>query len=151
MTQQQLHTPDSVGARPIDPSFSANVGDDENTARVLDNAVPLQGASHADVVEYAVETPIRYAECFAMLADGRKVGLKEPRQFVGWSCHSPTRSLLFRADGAHLEVAVEERLRGHVPGSIRELIFESASEQRSNPPRKFIGVNGELVILPDAI
>jgi len=96
----------------------------------LDDTIPLQGASHADVVEYRVETPLRYAECFALLADGRKVSLQEPRKFVGWSGHDANRSLLFCCNGKHFEVP------------------EAEPQHRSSLARKFIGVDGDLVNLP---
>ena len=148
MTQHQLHAPTAPCGRLINAMFGASIGDQENMISVLDEAIPLQGASHADVVEYVVEIPLRFAECFAILADGRKVGLQEPRKFVGWSRHDPDRSLLFRSNGKHFEVAVERGLRGQAPGSIRQVFLESKSERRSSLARKFIGIDGDLVILP---
>ncbi len=65
----------------------------QNTARILDDLIPLRGASHADVVEYRVEIPMRYAECHALLTDGRKVRLVDSRKFLGWSSHDSRRSL----------------------------------------------------------
>lgn len=148
MTQQQLQTPVSLCGKLINALFGASIGDEADMVKALDEAIPLQGASHADVVEYCVEIPMRYAECLAVLTDGRKVGLQKPRQFKGWSQHSPNRSLLFRSNGKHFEVAVEERLRGNAPGCIREVYLEARSERRSSLARKFIGVDGDLVILP---
>jgi len=148
MTQQQLQTPVSLCGKLINALFGASIGDEADMVKALDEAIPLQGASHADVVEYSVEIPMRYAECLAVLRDGRKVGLQQPRQFKGWSHHSPNRSLLFRSNGKHFEVAVEEQLRGTAPGCIREVYLEARSERRSSLARKFIGVDGDLVILP---
>ena len=148
MTQHQLQTPVSLGGRLINALFGAGIGDEAHMIDVLDEALPLEGASHADVVEYTIEIPMRYAECLALLDDGRKVGLQKPRQFVGWSTHAPDRSLLFRSNGKHFEVAVEECLRGHAPGCIREVFLEARSERRSSFARKFIGIDGDLVILP---
>ncbi len=148
MTQQPLQTPVSLCGKLINALFGASIGDEADMVKALDEAIPLQGASHADVLEYRVEIPMRYAECQAVLRDGRKVGLQKPRQFKGWSHHSPDRSLLFRSNGKHFEVAVEEQLRGKVPGCIREVFLEARSERRSSLARKFIGVDGDLVILP---
>ncbi|MBT8065806.1 MAG: hypothetical protein KJO09_01100 [Gammaproteobacteria bacterium] len=148
MTQQQLQTPISLCGKLINALFGASIGDEELMVRALDDAIPLQGASHADVCEYVVEIPMRYAECFALLNDGRKVALKNPRQFVGWSRHDRNRSLLFRSNGKHYEVAVEAELRGQAPGCIRTVFLEAKSERRSSLARKFIGVDGDLVILP---
>ena len=148
MTQQQLKTPTALCGRLVNALLGASIGDEKRMIGVLDDAIPLQGASHADVVEYLVEIPMRYAECFALLSDGRKVALQEPRRFVGWSRHDRNRSLLFRSNGKHYEVAVEARLYGHAPGCIREVFLEAKSERRSSLARKFIGVDGDLVILP---
>lgn len=148
MTQQQVQTPVSPCGKLINALFGASIGDQERMVSVLDEAIPLQGASHADAVEYLVEIPMRYAECFALLADGRKVALRNPRQFVGWSSHARDRSLLFRSRGKHYEVAVEAGLRGQSPGCIRTVFLESRSERRSSLARKFIGIDGDLVILP---
>lgn len=148
MTQPQLQTPASLCGKLINAQFGASIGDEELMVRTLDEAIPLQGASHSDVVEYVVEIPMRYAECFAQLADGSKVALQNPRQFVGWSRHDRTRSLLFRSNGKHYEVAVEAGLLGQAPGCIRTVFLESRSERRSGYARKFIGIDGDIVILP---
>jgi hypothetical protein len=134
MTQPQSPTAHRAG--PLNALFGAGIGDKENMVGVLDEAIPLQGASHADVVEYLVESPMRYAECFALLSDGRKVGLRDPRGFVGWSRHDRDRSLLFRSGGKHYEVTVEASLLGQAPGCMRQV------------SRKFIGIDGNLVVLP---
>jgi len=104
MTQQQLQTPIPLCGKLINALFGASIGDEEQMVRALDEAIPLQGASHADVLEYVVEIPLRYAECLALLSDGRKVALQNPRHFVGWSTHDRDRSLLFRSRGKHYEV-----------------------------------------------
>lgn len=148
MTQQELQTPVSLCGKLINALFGASIGDKEHMVRALDDALPLKGASHADVVEYIVEIPMRYAECFGVLADGTKVPLQTPRRFVGWSNHSRDRSLLFRSNGKHYEVAVEADLLGQSPGCVRTVFLEARSERRSSLARKFIGIDGDLVILP---
>jgi len=148
MTQQQLPTPVPLCGNLTNPLLGAGIGDKEQMVEALNEAIPLQGASHADVVEYVVETPLRYAECLALLSDGRKVALQNPRHFVGWSSHDPNRSLLFRSRGKHYEVAVEAALLGRSPGCIRTVFLEGRSERRSSLARKFIGTDGDLVILP---
>ena len=115
---------------------------------LLDDLIPLRGASHTDVVEYSVEIPLRNAECFALLRDGRKVGLSEPWKFVGWSSHEPSRTLLFRVKGAHLELEVEDELAGMSPGKIHNVTLEAMTLRAANAMRKFIGIDGALVLLP---
>lgn len=115
---------------------------------LLDDLIPLRDASHNDVVEYSVEVPFRYAECFALLADGRKVGFIEPRKFVGWSSYSPSRVLLFRINGAHLELDVEEQLAGIAPGKIHNITLEAMAVRCADKMKKFIGIDGDQLLLP---
>jgi len=115
---------------------------------LLDDLIPLRDASHTEVVEYSVEVPYRYAECYALLTDGRKVGLVEPRKFVGWSSHDPSRTLLFRVKGSHLELDVKDELSGHAPGKIHNIILEAMALRCANTMRKFIGIDGDLMLLP---
>ena len=115
---------------------------------LLDDLIPLRDASHTDVVEYVVEVPFRYAECHALLQDGRKVGLVEPKKFVGWSSHDPSRKLLFKINGAHLELDVEDELAGKAPGKIHNIILEAVALRCADTMKKFIGIDGKLVLLP---
>ena len=115
---------------------------------LLDDLIPLRNACHNDVIEYSVEVPFRYAECFAVLADGRKVGLVEPRKFVGWSSYNPSRTLLFRINGAHLELDVEEQLAGKAPGRIHNITLEAMAIRGADKMKKFIGIDGDQVLLP---
>lgn len=115
---------------------------------LLDDLIPLRNASHTDVVEYSVEVPTRNAVCYALLQDGRKVGLVEPWKFVGWSSHNPSRTLLFRVNGTHLELDVEDELAGKAPGKIHNIILEAVALRCANTVKKFIGIDGNLVQLP---
>ena len=115
---------------------------------LLDDLIPLRDASHTDVVEYSVEVPFRYAECYALLQDGRKVGLVEPRKFVGWSSYDPSRKLLFRVNGTHLELDVEDELAGKAPGKIHNIVLEAVALRCASTMKKFIGIDGKLVMLP---
>jgi len=94
-------------------------------AAYLDQAVPLKGASHADVVSYAVDIPMRYAECYAVLANGNRVRLQNARQFMGWSGPEGERTLLFRNNGRRIVIDTcperESRRSGHLDG-VRKFI-----------------------------
>ena len=120
----------------------------ENTARILDNLIPLRHASHADVVEYRVEIPMRYAECCAILADGRKAKFVEPRKFLGWSGHETRRSLLFRNHDVTLEVEVDDEAPQRARSTVRSINLQAAIRNSANRVKKFIGIDGELLILP---
>jgi len=144
MTQQQLQTPASVRGKRINGLIGSAIDDRENMVDLLDKAVPLQGASHADVVEYCIEAPMRYAECVALLAGGRKVGLQNSCQFVGWS----SQSLLFNCFGKHLEISINNDVHRHAQDCIRVVFLDEKSERRSSLARKFFGIDGDLVNLP---
>lgn len=139
---QQLQTSTSHINRGIEaPEF-------DRTVELLDRMIPLRGASHADVVEYTVEIPMRYAECVAVLRDGRKVGLQQPGKFAGWSSHNPRRSLLFQHGTSHLEIEVGRRQATQAPGNIRNVTLLEAAKRQLTAVRKFIGIDGGLVLLP---
>jgi len=120
----------------------------ENTAKILDNLIPLRHASHADVVEYRVEIPMRYAECHAVLADGSQVRFMEPRKFLGWSSHDARRSLLFRNNDVTLEVEVDNRAAEKEHSTVRSINLQAAVRQGANRIKKFIGIDGDQLILP---
>jgi hypothetical protein len=141
---QQLQTPASVCGTRINGMIGNGIEDQDETVVLLDNVVPLQGASHADVVEYCVEAPMRYAECLALLTDGRKVGFRNPCQFVGWS----SESLLFNSNGKHCVMAIESNSHRNGQRCIRVAFLEEKSERRSTSAKKFIGIDGNLVNLP---
>ena len=135
-------------------------GGQNRTAAYLDQVIPLKGASHADVVGYSVEIPMRYAECFATLRDGRKVRLADKRRFVGWSGDDNKRALLFRKNLLHIELHTDKGLNGSAPGpgGIADIVLESAVRtiktaesprpDNQDAERRFIGIDGSLVTLP---
>ena len=120
----------------------------ENTARILDSLIPLRGASHADVVEYRVEIPLRYAECYAVLADGSRARFLDPRKFLGWSSHEARRSLLFRNDEITLEVEIDNEAPQRECSTVRSINLQAAIRNSANRIKKFIGIDGDQLILP---
>ena len=120
----------------------------ENTARILDNLIPLRDASHADVVEYRVEIPMRYAECLAVLADGSRARFADPRKFLGWSSHDIRRSLLFRNNDITLEVEIDNQAIVRDRSTVRSINLQAAVRKGANRIKKFIGIDGDLLILP---
>jgi hypothetical protein len=120
----------------------------EDAIAVLDDLIPLRHASHADVIEYCVDIPIRYAECYARLIDGRKVALQDPRKFVGWSSHKQSRSLLFRGKTSTLELDIGAANSISLPGRIRNIVFEFLAPRSAETMRKFIGIDGSLLYQP---
>ena len=182
----------NVSGQEYNPIRGAAVID--HAVEFLDRTIPLHGASHADVVEYVVKIPMRYAECFAVLTNGETVRFRDRRQFAGWSSHNPRHSLLFVNNGLHIEIDIdpEHPVGRTAPGNVRDVILESAittiqdcedsvaavdardkvgvyrnwfglmqgtlettfekggkvQTRRLNRERKFIGLDGNQVILP---
>lgn len=75
-------------------------------AAFLDEAIPLRGASHADVARYSIEIPMRYSECFAVLNNGTKVPMANKRQFLAWSGTGAECTVVFDADGRRIQARV---------------------------------------------
>jgi hypothetical protein len=126
-------------------------------AAFLDRAIPLNGASHAEVVEYSVDIPMRYAECFAKLADGRTVRLKDSRQFLAWSGWDGKRSFLFCNGRRRIEIQTDVRNRvgnvqsGHVFGVINWLFLMVGANDaplHNHAARKFIARDGSQLVVP---
>lgn len=129
-------------------------------SKFLDQSLPLHEASHAAVVSYSVEIPMRYAKCFANLNDGRKVAFQDSRLFVGWLGWIEGCSLLFRTDDLQIELRTnpEHAIGRQIPGNIREIIVEMTTDavmddsvrsrngQRHNY-RKFIAIDGSQIVL----
>ena len=142
MAQQQEQTKDSQ------ISGLRDAGLLDNAARILNELAPLKGADHHDVVEYRVEIPMRYAECFAILADGRKVSFAEPQKFLGWSGRDALRSLLFRNNDSTLEVEINDRAAERECSTVRSVNLQAAIRTGAERVKKFIGIDGELLLLP---
>lgn len=104
-------------------------------AKYLDQMIPLNGASHAEAVSYGVDTPMRYSECFAKLADGRVVRLQDSRQFIGWSGMNGSHRLLFRSDAGRILI----------PASVSQL--QTSPERHSSGLHKFITRDGGLLFV----
>ena len=147
-TQERTETQQGILANELCRASRVDAGLLENTAKILDSLIPLQGASHADVLEYRVEIPMRYAECRAVLTDGRQVRFKNPRKFLGWSSHDERRSLLFRNNDITLEVEVDNRAAADERSTVRSINLQAAMRRGANRIKKFIGIDGDLLILP---
>jgi malate synthase len=94
----------------------------------LDDAIPLKDASHADVVNYRVETVWRKAECIATLNDGSEAKLRNSWQFVAYSGRETKRSLLFRNNGLHIEIQIDpDHPVGQVAAAnVSDIVLEAA-------------------------
>jgi len=147
-TLETTETQQGILATELGRTPQGDAGLLENTASILDNLIPLRGASHGDVVEYRVDIPMRYAECYAVLADGSKARFANPRKFLGWSSRDARRSLLFRNNDITLEVEIDNRAAEKDNSTVRSINLQAAVRRGANRIKKFIGIDGDLLILP---
>ncbi len=93
--------------------------------KVLDQAVPLMGAGHAEALKYQVKD----GALSVTLQGGGAVPLRNPAQFVGYAgeAASPT-ALLFAHHGLHLELRIDRTTEvGKAdPAGVADLVLESA-------------------------
>jgi hypothetical protein len=121
----------------------------------LDRTIPLRGASHAEVLEYSVDIPTRYAQVCARLADGRTVRLRDSKQFVGWSGWTGKRSFLFRSGRHRIEIQADAGLpigtdRSGFVSVISWLLFlvrHSETPVHNHAARKFIAPDGSQLVV----
>ena len=93
--------------------------------RVLDQAAPLAGASHADVAAYRIDA----GRLVAHLKGGSQAPLADPSLFAGWQgeAASPS-SVLLRHHGLHIDIRIDRSTpigAGDAAG-ISDLVLESA-------------------------
>ncbi|WP_102959513.1 malate synthase G [Mangrovicella endophytica] len=122
-----LYGTDALGDLPQGGGFDAARG-----ARVvawaksfLDEVAPLDDASHADVVAYAVENGVLRAR----LASGGEIGLADLAVFAGHtgSAAAPT-SVLFRHNALHVEVRIDAAhpIGATDPAHVADVVVEAA-------------------------
>ncbi|MEH7238610.1 malate synthase G [Bacillus sp. JJ1562] len=91
----------------------------------LDQAVPLQGISHKDVIHYSVSE----GRLFAILADDQSIELKAPSQFIGYQGNEDELSaILLKNHELHIEIQIN---RNHPigqsdPAGVKDILIESA-------------------------
>jgi malate synthase len=100
----------------------------EKSCEFLDQAAPLSGAKHKDVVNYVLEKSGESAVLSAQLADGSTVGLAQPEQFAGYQEQSELKLVLLKNNGLHIEIHLD---RNHPigktnPAGIKDIVLESA-------------------------
>ncbi|MFW6092827.1 MAG: malate synthase G [Pseudomonadota bacterium] len=94
----------------------------------LDEVVPLEGASHANVVAYGIGDGGGRRELRAILDDGGNTGLADPEQFAGYVGEDEPSAVLLVNNGLHLEIQID---RNHPVGSahkagVKDVLMESA-------------------------
>ena len=94
----------------------------------LDSAVPLDGASHADVSAYAVGTDDAEFFLQATLTNGTTTGLANPEQFAGHAESGDTRCYLLVNNGLHIEIRTnpEHPIGKDAAANVADVMLESA-------------------------
>jgi malate synthase len=93
--------------------------------KVLDQAVPLMGAGHAEALKYTVKS----GALDVALQGGGSVPLKRPEQFVGYVGEAGSPSvLLFRHNGLHLELHINRasEIGKTDAAGVSDLVMEAA-------------------------
>ena len=97
-------------------------------ANFLNQAVPLDGASHKAVVTYAVGSGSGPKQLRAILDDGGNTGLVDADQFVGFVDEDDPSVILLVNHGLHIEIQID---RNHAVGrdhkaGVKDVVLESA-------------------------
>ena len=94
----------------------------------LDNTLPLDGVSHADVNAYGIDHDDAGDTFVASLASGETVGLARPEQFAGHNGEGGRCRFLFRNHGLHIELLVdpEHPIGKDATANLADVILESA-------------------------
>jgi malate synthase len=97
-------------------------------AQFLDEAVPLDGASHSDVVAYGIGAGRGGRELRAILEGGGNTGLADPAQFAGFIDEDDPKSILLKNNGLHVEIQID---RDHPVGAahragVKDVVLEAA-------------------------
>jgi malate synthase len=94
----------------------------------LDNTIPLDGVSHADVNAYGLDHSDDGDIFVASLANGDAVGLADPEKFAGHSGESGRCVFLFRNHGLHIELLVdpEHPVGKSATANLADVVLESA-------------------------
>ena len=94
----------------------------------LDQTIPLDGVSHADVNTYGLDSSDGGEAFVASLSNGGTIALEDPSQFVGFNKNGERCAYLFSHHSLHLEIVVDP---DHPVGkdstaNVADVILESA-------------------------
>lgn len=94
----------------------------------LDRTIPLDGISHCDVNSYGLDRSEGRARFVASQASGEAIGLRDTKQFVGYSEHDGRCEYLFRNHGLHIEITIDQNhpIGKDATANIADVLLESA-------------------------
>ncbi len=93
----------------------------------LDQVLPLQNGSHADIVDYNHEMVLGVDRPVFKLANGQQLKLQDPDQFCGY-LKGDDLVLLFRHNDLHFELQIDHQhpIGQHHAAGIKDIILEAA-------------------------
>jgi malate synthase len=97
-------------------------------AGFLDQAVPLEGASHRDAIAYAIGSGNGTRQLRVILKDGNSTGLADPAQFVGFVDEEQPSAILLKHNGLHIEIQIDPKHpvgAAHAAG-VKDVVLEAA-------------------------
>ncbi len=100
-----------------------------HAAAFLDAAVPLEGASHTEVVAYGIGADEQgNRQLRAVLDNGGNTGLADPEQFVGFVNEDDPSAILLRHNGLHVDIQIDRNhpVGGAHPAGVKDVVLESA-------------------------
>ena len=122
-----LYGTDALGASPPEGSYDPERGRSvvARARAILDEAIPLEGASWSEARGFAVEQ----GALAISLLDGRTTGLKRPSQFAGYlGDRAAPNQFLLKNNGIHIEVLIDpdSAIGKDDPAHISDVWLESA-------------------------
>jgi len=98
-------------------------------AQYLDETVPLAGASHTEVTQYAIGGDADgHRQLRALLNNGGNTGLADDSQFVGYVDEDDPSIILLKNNGLHIEIRIdrEDAVGAVHPAGVKDVVLESA-------------------------
>jgi malate synthase len=97
-------------------------------AQFLDETVPLDGASHRDVIAYGIGEGGGRRQLRAILNDGGNTGLADPEQFVGYVGEHEPSAILLKNNGLHVEIQIDSKhpVGAAHPAGVKDVVLEAA-------------------------
>ncbi len=101
----------------------------EYTENLLDEIIPFEDGNYADINHFFLKTIEGNLSLRAKFENGQEIGLKDPKQFVGFNLNNDDlSSILFQNNGLHIEIQIDRKhpIGKEHPASISDVILESA-------------------------
>jgi malate synthase len=100
----------------------------ERATQFLDQTVPLEGASHSEVIAYGIGEGAEGRQLRAILDNGGNTGLQSPDQLVGFVNEDDPEAVLLVHNGLHIEIQIgrDHPVGAAHPAGVKDVVLESA-------------------------